>query len=38
MLPKKIAAHIFDNGLAGVEKPADILAFLKSKMYVPEYK
>jgi len=35
---EKIAAHIFDNGLAGVEKPADIMAFLKHKMYVPDYK
>jgi malate dehydrogenase (oxaloacetate-decarboxylating)(NADP+) len=35
---ERIASGIFDNGLAGIERPADILAFLKSKMYVPEYK
>ncbi len=34
----KIATYIFDNNLASVERPNDIKAFLKSKMYKPEYK
>jgi len=34
----KIAAYIFDNNLANVERPKDIKAFLKSKMYKPEYR
>jgi len=33
----KVAETIFDSGLAGVEKPNDIRAFVKSKMYVPLY-
>ncbi len=32
-----VATHIFDNGLATVERPADIAAFVKSKMYYPKY-
>jgi malate dehydrogenase (oxaloacetate-decarboxylating)(NADP+) len=34
----KVAEQIFTSGLAGVEKPEDIRAFIKSKMYVPEYR
>ena len=34
----KIAEQIFASGLAGVEKPLDILPFIKSKMYVPHYE
>lgn len=35
---EKIAEYIFDNGLANVERPKNIMEFLRSKMYVPEYK
>lgn len=34
----KIAEEIFDSGLAGVERPQNICNFIKSKMYIPEYK
>ena len=34
----KIAEEIFRSGLAGVERPDDLQAFIKSKMYIPEYK
>ena len=34
----KIAEVIFESGLAGVEKPDDLRAFVKSKMYVPMYQ
>lgn len=34
----KIAEEIFKSRLAGIEKPEDLHAFIKSKMYVPEYK
>ncbi len=34
----KIAEKIFESGLAGIEKPKDIKAFIKSKMYAPEYQ
>lgn len=34
----QIARKIFDNGLAGVERPEDIAAFIKSKMYEPHYQ
>ena len=34
----KIADEIFKSGLAGIEKPDNLQAFIKSKMYVPEYK
>ena len=33
----KIAEVIFESGLSGVERPDDIRAFVKSKMYVPTY-
>jgi malate dehydrogenase (oxaloacetate-decarboxylating)(NADP+) len=34
----KIAETIFASGLAGVEKPDGVRAFVKSKMYVPLYQ
>jgi malate dehydrogenase (oxaloacetate-decarboxylating)(NADP+) len=34
----KIAEEIFISGLAGVERPDDIHALLKSKMFVPVYE
>jgi len=34
----KIAEEIFNSGLAGVKKPDDIRALLKSKMFVPAYQ
>jgi malate dehydrogenase (oxaloacetate-decarboxylating)(NADP+) len=34
----KVAEQIFESGLAGIEKPSDIRAFIKTKMFVPEYK
>ena len=34
----KVAEVIFDNGLANIERPVDITAFVKSKMYVPLYQ
>lgn len=33
----KVAEYIFDNGLARVERPADIVAYIQEKTYVPEY-
>ncbi|WP_396168910.1 NAD-dependent malic enzyme [Flavobacterium sp.] len=33
----KVATLIFDSGLATVDRPDDISAFVKSKMYVPTY-
>ncbi len=33
----KVAEKIFDSGLAGIERPSDIGAFIKSKMYEPKY-
>jgi malate dehydrogenase (oxaloacetate-decarboxylating)(NADP+) len=35
---QKIASYIFDKGLANIERPKDIKAFIKSKMYEPNYK
>ncbi len=34
---EKVAECIFENGLAGVERPSDLKAFVRSKMYVPLY-
>jgi malate dehydrogenase (oxaloacetate-decarboxylating)(NADP+) len=34
----RIAEVIFDRGLARVERPADILAFIRSQAYVPRYQ
>jgi malate dehydrogenase (oxaloacetate-decarboxylating)(NADP+) len=33
----RIAEHIFECGLAGIEKPDNIGEYIKSKMYIPEY-
>jgi malate dehydrogenase (oxaloacetate-decarboxylating)(NADP+) len=33
-----VAEEIFNSGLAGVERPENIGDFIKSKMYIPEYK
>lgn len=33
-----VAENIFEKGLAGIEKPKDISAFIKSKMYEPVYQ
>ena len=33
----RVAEQIFNGGLAGVERPDDIRAFIKSKMYEPVY-
>jgi malate dehydrogenase (oxaloacetate-decarboxylating)(NADP+) len=33
----RIAEEIFRSGLAGVEKPKNVLAFIKSKMFEPKY-
>ncbi|HEU5290443.1 MAG TPA: NAD-dependent malic enzyme [Cyclobacteriaceae bacterium] len=35
---EKVAKLIFDSGLAGVERPTDIGAFITGKMYKPTYK
>jgi malate dehydrogenase (oxaloacetate-decarboxylating)(NADP+) len=34
----RVAEVIFDRGLARVKRPADILAFIRSKAYVPRYR
>jgi malate dehydrogenase (oxaloacetate-decarboxylating)(NADP+) len=34
----RIAALIFDSGLASVKRPADIVAFIREHVYKPEYK
>ncbi len=34
----RVAEEIFASGIAGIEKPEDIRAFIKSKMFVPMYK
>jgi malate dehydrogenase (oxaloacetate-decarboxylating)(NADP+) len=33
----KVATNIFELGMAGIDKPADIASFVKSKMYQPVY-
>lgn len=35
---EKVAEEIFRLGLASIERPSSISDFIKSKMYVPEYK
>ena len=35
---EKVATLIFDLGLAGIERPADIKAYIESKAYRPRYK
>ncbi|HEX9266541.1 MAG TPA: malic enzyme-like NAD(P)-binding protein, partial [Candidatus Limnocylindria bacterium] len=34
----RVAEVIFDRGLARVERPADILAFIRAQAYVPRYR
>lgn len=34
---EKVAALIFERGLAGVPRPADVGAFIRGKVYDPEY-
>jgi malate dehydrogenase (oxaloacetate-decarboxylating)(NADP+) len=34
----KIAEEIFDSNLAGIKQPRDIKAFIRRKMFTPEYK
>jgi malate dehydrogenase (oxaloacetate-decarboxylating)(NADP+) len=34
----RVAEVIFDSGLARVERPADILAFIRGHAYVPRYE
>jgi malate dehydrogenase (oxaloacetate-decarboxylating)(NADP+) len=38
VLAAAVVEEAFENGLAGVEKPADVLAFVKSKMWEPRYE
>jgi malate dehydrogenase (oxaloacetate-decarboxylating)(NADP+) len=33
----EVATKIFELGLAGIDKPADVASFVKSKMYQPVY-
>jgi malate dehydrogenase (oxaloacetate-decarboxylating)(NADP+) len=35
---ERVAALIFERGLAGVPRPADVDAFLRGKVYRPEYR
>jgi malate dehydrogenase (oxaloacetate-decarboxylating)(NADP+) len=34
---QRVAEVIFNRGLAGVRRPKDLLAFLESHLYRPEY-
>jgi len=34
----RVCEVIFDRGLAGVERPADIRAFVQAQLYTPEYR
>ena len=34
----KVAGNIFDNNLAGIERPSDLKSFIQSKMYQPVYR
>ncbi|PWA06028.1 NAD-dependent malic enzyme [Flavobacterium laiguense] len=34
---EKVAEHVFESGLANVERPVNIKDFIKSKMYIPSY-
>lgn len=34
----RVAKLVFDSGLAGVDRPADMEAFIRSHVYKPEYK
>ena len=33
----QVAALVFDDGLAGVDRPRDIEAFVRAQVYVPSY-
>jgi len=33
-----VAKLVFDSGLARVERPADMVEFIREHVYVPEYK
>ena len=33
-----VAEQVFTSRLAGVERPNDIRAFIKDKMYIPAYR
>jgi malate dehydrogenase (oxaloacetate-decarboxylating)(NADP+) len=33
-----VAAHVFDNGLTGTERPADIEGFVAAQAYTPAYR
>jgi malate dehydrogenase (oxaloacetate-decarboxylating)(NADP+) len=33
-----VARLIFDSGLARVERPSDMVAFIREHVYKPEYK
>ena len=35
---EQVAQLIFERGLAGVERPADIKRFIREKAYRPEYR
>jgi malate dehydrogenase (oxaloacetate-decarboxylating)(NADP+) len=35
---ERVAELIFERGLAGVERPANVKAFIQSKVYQPEYQ
>ncbi len=35
---ERVASLIFDHGLAGVPRPADVGAFIRGKVYDPEYR
>jgi malate dehydrogenase (oxaloacetate-decarboxylating)(NADP+) len=35
---ERVAGLVFERGLAGVERPADVGAFIRSKAYRPEYR
>jgi len=34
----RIAKVVFDSGLAGVKRPADLVAFIRGQVYKPEYE
>jgi malate dehydrogenase (oxaloacetate-decarboxylating)(NADP+) len=34
----RVARLIFDSGLARVERPADMVAFIRKHVYKPEYE
>jgi malate dehydrogenase (oxaloacetate-decarboxylating)(NADP+) len=35
---ERVATLVFERGLAGVPRPADVGAFLRGKLYRPEYR